>query len=215
MIKTFLALLIISSIFFNSCSSISNTDNTELNNYLIEASSSFNKGEYDKAEELFSKALIIDSDNEIALNNQIITLNKLNKNAEALDYANKAIDFYPSNLKFKLEKARLLKLEKQNTESIRIYQKILSIATHESSYHLEYLNFLLSLDFKNNSKIKDFIIEESMYLFDNGIDEKEALIALCTVDKTNLKYSLLLKSRYESDWNKIYNSNIDKEPLDK
>ncbi|MBK5201011.1 MAG: hypothetical protein JJE21_05690 [Spirochaetaceae bacterium] len=207
MSKAFLSFLIVSSLVFNSCSSVSDADNTELNNYLIEASSSFNEGEYNKAEELFSKVLIIDSSNEIALNNQIITLNKLNKNSEALALSNKAIRFYPSNLKFKIEKARLLKIENQNTEAIMLYQKILSVATHESSYHREYLNFLLAIDYKNNNQIKNYIVKESIYLLENNFNDKEALIALCTVDKTNLKYSLLLKSKYASEWDKIYNVN--------
>ncbi len=208
--KAFLALLITSTILFNSCSTLENSDDSELNKNIIDATSAFNDGDYNKAEELFSMALQIDEDNEIALNNQILTLNKLDKNTEALELANQALKTYPDNLKFKIIKARLLKTLKQTEESILLYQKILKLATHEKYYHVEYLQYLLTLDFQNDTNIKQYIIDEAEYLLSNDIAEKEALKALCIVDKNNLVYSLLLKTKYSSQWNEVYNVNSGK-----
>lgn len=203
--KSFLALLIVSALLFNSCKSLPYRDNSELNKYLVDGNLSFNEGDYNKAKELFSKALEIDNTNEIALNNQILTLTLLNNNSEALDLVNEAIETHPGKLKFLLEKARLLKIQDNIMGAISIYQEVLSIASFEASYHKEYLDFLLSQDFKNNNKIKDLIIDEATYLLNNSINEKEALIALLSV-KNNVEYSLLLKSRYEVEWENLLNN---------
>jgi len=205
--RAFLALLIASIILFNSCSTLENSDDSELNKNIIDATSAFNDGDYNKAEELFSTALQIDEDNEIALNNQILTLNKLDKNTEALELANQALKAYPDNLKFQIIKARLLKTLKKNNESILLYQKILKLTTHEKYYHVEYLQYLLTLDFQNDTKIKQYIIDEAEYLLSNNFAEKEALKALCIVDRNNLVYSLILKTKYNSQWNEVYNVN--------
>lgn len=202
--KTFLLINIF--FLFSLISCVTSTKNSELslNSTLNEGSSSFYDKDYVKAEKFFSSALLITEDNEIALKNEIITLNKLNRDDDALAMVNKALTFYPSSIKFKLIKARLLRTLELDTDAINLYREILSQVDSQKSYHKEYIDYLTSLLPSDNALITSSIIDESSFLLKSYICTEEALIALCTMDKSSLLYSLMLKEENPQEWNKLY-----------
>ncbi|MFA6865667.1 MAG: hypothetical protein WCS04_07705, partial [Sphaerochaetaceae bacterium] len=181
--KAFLALSIITALTLSSCVTESVTDEDLLNNTLNEATTSFEAENYEEAEKLFSDALLIDESNEIAIKNQIITLNQLDKNEEALALSKKASTLYPDSIKFKLISARLYALLGDDENAIIQYQEILKTAGLEESYNLEYLDYLLTLDYENNDDIRTLIVERANFLLDNNIAVIEALKTLCMQDK--------------------------------
>ncbi|MCK9190405.1 MAG: hypothetical protein M0P10_02495 [Sphaerochaetaceae bacterium] len=204
--KAFLALSIITALTLSSCVTESVTDEDLLNNTLNEATTSFEAENYEEAEKLFSDALLIDESNEIAIKNQIITLNQLDKNEEALALSKKASTLYPDSIKFKLISARLYALLGDDENAIIQYQEILKTAGLEESYNLEYLDYLLTLDYENNDDIRTLIVERANFLLDNNIAVIEALKTLCMQDKTNIMYSLLLEKASPKQWKEIFST---------
>jgi tetratricopeptide (TPR) repeat protein len=202
--KTFLLISIIFLLTLTSCATSQKKDELSLNLILNEGVSSFNKKDYITAEKLFSDALLIDKNNEIALKNEILTLNKLDRNADALTLTQKALDFYPDSIKFKLIKARLLRTLNNDMDAIILYKEILFFVGLDKSYHKEYIDYLTSLLPAKNALITSSILEESYYLLKSYMCTEEALIALCTMDKSSLLYSLMLKDENIEAWNKIY-----------
>lgn len=204
--KAFLALSIITALTLSSCVTESVTDEDLLNNTLNEATTSFEAENYEEAEKLFSDALLIDESNEIAIKNQIITLNQLDKNEEALALSKKASTLYPDSIKFKLISARLYALLGDDENAIIQYQEILKTAGLEESYNLEYLDYLLTLDYENNDDIRTLIVERANFLLDNNIAVIEALKTLCMQDKSNIMYSLLLEKASPKQWKEIFST---------
>jgi tetratricopeptide (TPR) repeat protein len=212
--KTFLLASLIISLTLNSCTTSNGDSNSELNLSIKEGSTSFDDEDYDAAGKFFSDALLIDSSNEIALKNKIITLNKLEENEDALILAKKALALYPDSIKFKLIEARLLRILEMHEESITLYSEILDLVDFEESYHEEYIQYLNLLLPSENTFITSSAIKESNYLLENNMCVEEALIALCTIDKTSLVYSLMLKSINTDAWDKIYSQEVSDNQLE-
>lgn len=202
--KAFLALSIITALTLSSCATDNVTDEDVLNNTLNEANTSFEAENYVEAEKLFSDALKLDESNEIAIKNQIITLNQIDKNEEALALSKKALTLYPDSIKFQLITARLYVLLGDDENAIIQYQNVLKTAALEKSYNLEYLDYLLTLDYENNDDIRTLIVERANFLLDNNIAVTEALKALCMQDKSNIMYSLLLEKASPKQWKEIF-----------
>ena len=202
--KTFLLTSIILTLSLISCATSQENKEISLNTSLINGTSSYNEEDYIKANEFFSNALLIENNNEIALKNKILTLNKLDQNLEALALVKEALSIYPNSIKFKLIKARLLRLQKSEKEAIELYKEILETANLDQSYHKEYIQYLTSLLPTDNALVTSSLSKESNYLLSNNICTEEALIALCTMNKTSLLYSLMLKDKNSKEWAKIY-----------
>lgn len=202
--KTFLLTSIILTLSLISCATSQENKEISLNTSLINGTSSYNEEDYIKANEFFSNALLIENNNEIALKNKILTLNKLDQNLEALALVKEALSIYPNSIKFKLIKARLLILQESDKEAIELYKEILETANLDQSYHKEYIQYLTSLLPTDNALITSSLSKESNYLLSNNICTEEALIALCTMNKTSLLYSLMLKDKNSKEWAKIY-----------
>lgn len=202
--KTFLLTILVVSLTLSSCSTTKDSREIELNSYLNKGISSFNKKDYVEAEEFFSNALDLNESDEIILKNEIITLNKLDRNDEALILAKKALVLYPDSIKFNLIKARLLRTLSMNEESIATYKEVLKIVNFEESYHKEYVEYLTTLLPSSNKLVTDSVVDECNFLLEQQMCTQEALIALCTMDKTSLLYSAMLKDLDSSKWEKIY-----------
>jgi tetratricopeptide (TPR) repeat protein len=202
--KTFLLINIFFLLSLTSCATSQENSEISLYSNLNEGSSSFDKKDYVKAEEFFSNALLLDEKNEITLKNEILTLNKLERNTDALALAKKALVYYPNSIKFKLIQARLLRTLDLDIDAINIYKEVLGQVDSKESYHKEYIEYLTSLLPSDNILIKSSILNESNFLLKSHMCTEEALIALCTLDKTSLLYSLMLKEKNSDEWKIIY-----------
>ncbi len=191
------------SLFLVSCSTTSQSDYIE--NSLLKANNYVSNDDIDKALETYNDILQKYPLNQKTLFNQAILFKYQNDYDSALENINIIIDNYPFNIKAYQLKIDILKEQNLNSSVIEIYQSLLEENPYLFSLRVDYISFLLSYEIEISLESKELIKENALFLLENNEEVKEALKALCTIEKNNAEYSALLYLYDKNIWLSLYN----------
>lgn len=151
-------------------------------------------GNYEQAETRFLQALRIDPTNAAAMYELGATYSYLNNKTQALLYSKKAASAEPKNIWYQLLYAECLKENKQPSEVINVYERLLTIYPDRIDFYYELANAYLFANKPNDalktySKIEERIgitedasmqkikIYKNLRNLDKSIEEARKLIA--------------------------------------